>query len=264
MIICKDLDATKTIKDINHWHDEFFPDKRDDKGNVIKSDFHWQKGRSAMTLAENWLWGGGKEVLDMLQKSDAFNGVLFDIASPEYESRFDKYGNGRIHDLLALGHRNDEKVIVAVEGKVDERFGNDTLGSYYNKGVLKRLSGVSTKVPNRIEDLIRALFIPPYGMEIMELQYQLVHAIAGTLAEAGKQGIKKAAFIVETFETDKFDIYKYKDNQIKLDMLIEILSDGKVTAMKEQEIYGPYVFAGNEYIPSDVELYVGKLMVDWK
>jgi hypothetical protein len=220
---------------------------------------HWKMGRSAMLLADHWINTNGNDVIHTLSQNSNFSNTIIDICSPEYETRIDTYGAGRTHDLLAIGRNDQDSVLISIEAKVDESFGNETIGNYYGKSVLKRLAGINTKVPERIENLIAAIFKDPDQPFILELQYQLLHAIAGTLAEAKIRKINKAIFLVHTFRTTDINDKKYEVNQIELDKLIYLLSDKKCKQINNGVIYGPYHVNGNQFIPDDVELFIGKV-----
>ncbi len=248
MIICKNLNDRDTITTIDEWKEKCPPER----GN-----YHWRDGRSAKELAKEWINGNGQALRVLLNNHSTLQGVILIKASPELETRFDRFGRGRKHDLLIIGDKANEKIVIAVEAKVDEGFGNDTVESYYMKAILKRLSGVATNVPGRVEGLIQALFKQPYSKNIISLQYQLLHAVAATLVEAKKQGATKAIFVVHTFKTSKMDSLKNKDNNEKLDRFVRVIGLG--SRIRDGKIIGPISVPGNDFIPSDVSLYLGKI-----
>jgi len=63
-------------------------------------------------------------------------------------------GEGRNHDLALIGNIDNEQVAVTIEAKADEPFGNDTIFEYYSRAMRRREKGESTKVPERIEQLL--------------------------------------------------------------------------------------------------------------
>ena len=248
MIICKNLNDRDTITTIVEWKEKCPPER---------ADYHWQDGRSAKELAEEWINRKGQAISVLLNNHPTFHGINLTKASPELETRFDRFGRGRKHDLLIIGEKANEKIVIAVEAKVDEGFGNDTAESYYMKAILKRLAGDTTNVPGRVEGLIQALFKQPYSKNILSLQYQLLHAVAATLVEAKKQSATKAIFVVHTFKTSKMDSVKNKDNNEKLDRFVRVIGLG--SRIKDGEIIGPISVPGNGFIPSDISLYIGKI-----
>jgi len=103
------------------------------------------------------------------------------------------------------------------------------------------------------------LEIRVWESKIFSLQYQLLHAVAGTLAEAKKHSASNALFMVHTFVTKQIDKEKFKMNNKKLNDFVEVISSGKYKKIIEGEILGPFNIAGNELIPPDIPLYIGKL-----
>ncbi|WP_042149678.1 hypothetical protein [Paucisalibacillus sp. EB02] len=78
-------------------------------------------------------------ILALLGSNPDTKDITLAYGSPEYESRFDKYGKGRQHDYIALGEQGYDKV-------------NETIESYYMISIIKQLNGDRTRVTNRIEN----------------------------------------------------------------------------------------------------------------
>jgi hypothetical protein len=255
MIICKGLNPQNQIRSLEEWREKCPPEKP-----VIQ----WVQGRSAKELASFWLkhCGVQNSITALLDSYHDTTGVILVNGSPEFETKFDKYGKGRQHDFLAIGKRKNENVLVSIEAKVDETFGNETLESYFLKAKLKQLNGINTKVTNRIEDLIKAIFTKPFSNSITSLRYQLIHAIAGTLAEAKIQKANKAVFIIQKFLTDNVDSKKVEDNDNEINKLVKVLSNSQISKINHNELYGPFLVPGNLFIPSDIPLYIGKVITD--
>jgi len=250
MIICKGLDISQQIKTVDDWKQKCPPAKRDG---------HWCKGKSAMSLADYWINYEGKDMIESIQKHESFRNLTIDICSPEHVTRFDSYSKGRVHDLVAIGQSGDDKVCIAVEAKVNEGFGNGTAKAIYDKAVRARQEGVSTDLPDRIIGLVRSIFIDPEKREISDLQYQLLYAVAGTLAEAKNNECSRAVFFVHTFETNCFEDKDYERNKKALKKLVDLLSKGTIKEIEEDKLYGPFTVPGSDYIPRDAELYIGHI-----
>lgn len=250
MIICKNLNGKDEIITLKEWREKCPPER---------GDYHWQDGRSAKELAKEWINNKGKTLRDLLNQCPDFQGINFIKASPEFETRFDKFGRGRKHDLLIIGEKENKIVLISIEAKVDESFGNDTVGTYYTKAIIKRLNGTITKVPSRIEGLIQALFKRPYPSKIIHLQYQLLHAVAGTLTEAKKRDAAKAIFIVHTLRASSMNAKKNKINDANLDNFVDVISAGVYKGIRNEIIVGPISVYGNAFIPSNIPLYIGKI-----
>ena len=97
-------------------------------------------------------------------------------------------GNGRNHDLLMIG----EDFVVGIEAKVSEPFGEE---------ISTELIEASDNKKGRIDKLANELF----GCEInevkdgLELRYQLLTGVYGTLLEAENNKKSKALFLVVVF-----------------------------------------------------------------
>ena len=121
--------------------------------------------------------------------------------------------------------KKQEKVVVSIESKVDETFGQ-TIGTYLRAIERRIQNGEVTNAGFRIEQLKEAFF-PTIGQTVFEsLRYQLLTAIAGTLAEAKNQQAKKAIFLVQTFVSSNMDSKKHRQNHRDLDHFLEVISNG--------------------------------------
>lgn len=121
-----------------------------------RSPEHWVCGRSAKELARAWVGTGQpstpKDLLDILNSRSETSCATIHRAFPELVTQFDDLGEGRHHDLIAEGTCSSGRVVVAVEAKVDESFGQP-LGPYYDSKC-----GTSSKVPDRARLLVEAIF----------------------------------------------------------------------------------------------------------
>ena len=244
MIICKKLDTKDTVCSLEEWYSKCPPQRK---------DLHWQVDHSAMETAKLWLRGIPKEFLEILRNRD----LEIELCSPELNTRFDTYnGNVRNHDLLIIAKDlKNEKAVVSIESKVDEPF-DKTIGPYLRTILREKEKGINSNVDKRIEDLRKAIF-PQVDIKVFEsLKYQLLTAVAGTLCEAKIQGAKTAFFLVQTLVPSKFNVRKHLKNQRDLDHFIEVLIKGKHCNIHDNDLFGPFKFSGNEFIPHDVELWI--------
>lgn len=248
MIICTKLRSNDSIVSLLEWHFECPP----------KSKVHWQPDHSAMETAKLWLNGIPIEFKQILKGFD----LEFEQCSPEFVTRFDNFsGNGRNHDLLILAkNKKDGKVIISVESKVDESYGQ-TIGPYLKSISCKKDNGQNSNADQRIEELRKAIFPQLETNEFEFLRYQLLTAVAGTLAEAKIQGAKKAIFLVQTLKTSVLNEAKNRNNQRDLDYFIRAISNGEYPNIHDNDLFGSFKFTGNEFIPDDVELWIGKYSV---
>lgn len=253
MLLSKNFDKNKIIKDINDWF-ELCPPARGLK--------HWKDGRSAKELAKDWTINKGDPLLNILRNTEKFPGIKFIEAAPEFESKFDNYrGKGRQHDLLVLGEDNDGELLIGIEAKADETFG-EKIGKYYAEAQKKISNNINTNVAHRIDDLNKNLFGNTNIKDIVDLRYQLLHGIAGTVAEAKNRGIKRAIFVVSTYKSNDpklFNPVKHAENSKDLDEFVKYLSENKINKIVENKIEGPFKFKASKYLSSDLELYILKI-----
>ena len=171
MILCKDLIQHDPINSLND--------------RLLKCPpqcgvNHWVDGRSAKETAKHWLYVIPKEFRGILKCIE----LDFELCSPEFVTELDNYpGNGRNHDLLIVAKdRNAEKVVVSVESKVDESFGQ-TIGTYLRTIERRIQNGEVTNAGLRIMLLKEAIF-PVISQNVFEsLRYQLLTAMAGTIVK---------------------------------------------------------------------------------
>ncbi|RZO86373.1 MAG: hypothetical protein EVA65_05465 [Oceanococcus sp.] len=141
----------------------------------------WKEHRSAYSVADFLLNHDGGAAIQSRVAEALGHGVEFERIVPEYEQRFDQYGRGRVHDLGVFGRtESSQRLFVGVEAKVDEPFGASALDSYLS-GKAKQIVGISTKGPERIEQLLALHFKEP-DPTMFDVRYQLLYATAGTLA----------------------------------------------------------------------------------
>ena len=167
------------ITTVEEWY-QFAPPKAKEK--------HWKDGRSAKSLAlfmtdKNQV----KKLEDILVELEYdTNGVI--SCTPEANTVLPCKGNGRNHDLLMIG----EDFVVGIEAKVSEPFGEE---------ISTELIEASDNKKNRIDTLANQLF----GCKInevkdgLELRYELLTGVYGTLLEAENNKKSKALFLVIVF-----------------------------------------------------------------
>lgn len=141
----------------------------------------WKEHRSAWSVADFVMNRDGVNQLLTRLAGVVGGGVTVDRVVPEFEQRFDRYGQGRVHDLGIFGHAADGRsVFIGVEAKVDETFGG-TVHDSYLQSKANQITGTSTNAPARIEQLLAMHFAEP-DISMFDVRYQLLYATAGTLA----------------------------------------------------------------------------------
>ena len=152
-------------------------------------DSQWKDKYSAKELAKivtNYKNYVGKDFELLLQENEEFKGIKLINIFPEHLSYFDDNPRGpRHHDLACIAERNGEKIALCFEAKVSESF-DKKLSSYQSS------EGKKT----RCNVLCNKFFGHDYNNDYKNVYYQLLSAVAGTIAFAAENNIKKAYFIV--------------------------------------------------------------------
>jgi hypothetical protein len=160
----------------------------------------WKEHRSAYSVAEFMLNHDGSAHLQKRVSGAIGEAVRLERAVPEYELRFDEFGQGRVHDLGIFGTTAvGQSVFVGLEAKVDEPFGASVLDTYL-EAKARQIVGESTKAPERIEKLLELHFTTS-DVSMFDLRYQLLYATAGTLAANADISI----LYIVVFKTPLFD-----------------------------------------------------------
>jgi len=224
-------------------------------------DDQWVDGRSAKETARAWLEGDGvdlpKEVATLLKRHDAFGRLLSWSAEPEGPLRFDDLaGEPRPFDLLVQATDEQGDYLIAVDGTVDEPFG-DTVGDTLAAAVDgERPDGVA-----RVTQLVTALLGARQEGDpaLKDIRYQLVAACAGALGEAGRRGHPRVLVLVHEFVTDRAQDRKLLVNAIDLGRFVKRLSHGAATSLDAGELHGPFAVPGAPLLAAPIDLFIGKV-----
>ncbi len=218
----------------------------------------WKDGRSAKELAKAWFKSQELAIpkeLEALFNSHALTkGLGLESAVPELRTPLDKYrGNTRNHDLVLIGRSGAFQIVVGLEAKSDESFG-DRIGVRLAKTVHTR-----SKVPSRIDDLSRSIFGRPVDGEIRSVRYQLLHALAGTLIEASNREAGVAAFVVHEFVSEETGRSNLTRNARDLDEFVRLLPGGQGVQISLGSLVGPFTVHGGVNIRSPPPVLIGKV-----
>ena len=168
---------------------------------------HWKEHRSAYSMAEFVMNRNGAEALRTRITDALGERVEFERAVPEFEVRFDRFGQGRNHDLAIFGRAySGESLFVGVEAKVDEPFGA-TVRDAYLLAKAKQIAGQTTNAPERIENLLKLHFTRP-DPSMFDVRYQLLYSTAGTVAA----GADISVLYVVVFKTPLYNETKSAEN----------------------------------------------------
>jgi hypothetical protein len=225
----------------------------------------WRPGYSACELARTWMGNRGLEALrGVLDLAYPTSDVTVQRGVAEAQTRFDSYGGPRQHDLLLTGEGRGGRMVVAIEGKVNESFG-ETLAKYRRTALSRRERGEATNAPERLDGVTRALAgWTLHGVAAdprATLRYQLFSAVAGTIAQAALDGARFAVFCVHKLVTAVSTDEARADNSGDLDTFMATLyPDAQRVANAVGWIAGPVAVASpTPALPADVTLYIAKL-----
>jgi hypothetical protein len=226
-----------------------------------RGDKQWKDYRSAKELAKSWFRSPPasppRELMEFLQHSFPSRKVILTEAVPELVIPLDNYaGEHRNADLVISGALGSEKLLISVEAKADEAFGDQLVGAYFDA----RLAVPKSNVPARITGLVRALFGSDLEAEIRGLRYQLLHSAAATLIEAQKQGAHVAVFLVHEFLSSRLKPKNVQRNQCDWNSFVtKLFRNQAPPATTEPRMIGPLSVPGGGLVPSSIPLYVGKI-----
>lgn len=211
-----------------------------------KADYQWVAGRSAYELAHAWCSRGvpaiPAELTTLFESRAETRGLVINEVVPELRVPFDAHGGEpRNADLALVGETPSSKVAVTIEAKADESFGAtvaQTLADALERGIERpRSRGV-----RRVEDLVRALLRPrSEGLpHVRDLRYQLLTAVAGTLAYAAMQDASVAVLIVHEFVTDKTSDTRHGENAIDYDRFLHRFAGTPISNDVHHSLLGPF------------------------
>jgi hypothetical protein len=89
------------------------------------------------------------------------------------------------------------------------------------------------------------------------LRYQLIHAVAGTLIEAVNQEAIQAVFVIHEFVPRRGKSAKAMENDNDLKSFVNLLSGDD---QETNRLIAPLFVPGGGKIPSDIPLYIGKIV----
>jgi hypothetical protein len=232
-----------------------------DRGDPV-SGREWAEGRSARELARAWIErDAASEVSALLGLLPAFSGLVLDRGVTEKQTRFDNLpGDPHRHDLLVIGRSPDGPVVIGVEAKADDPFDEPLDGWITRARALAERSGA----PERLDRLTTAFFGTTLDQDplLAPLRYQLLSALAGTLADAREQDAARAVLLVHEFETPWTNDDLHRRNAEDLDAFVGKLMPGvERTGNHRAWIAGPVPIAGvGRSLPEGASAYVARLL----
>jgi len=242
--------AGHEIRSVDDWF-RWAPPKR--------GAFHWKDYRSAKELARSWFRTGTAlppvELVSLLIPTFGSE-LVFEEAMPECSVDLDDFeGEGRNCDLVVVCQAGVQRIVLSVEAKADEPFGNSTVGDYYDQTL-----DSDSRVPKRIEQLSNALFGREPDEVIRRLRYQLVHAAAASLIEADARDAECGVLLVHEFISVGLSNLKLEQNAKDWAAFVKALPQLAEATVQTNQICGPQWVPGGGRVPATIPLYLGKLV----
>ena len=162
---------------------------------VAGPGLQWKHGASAMALADAWEHAAGwpTEVADALDTDDQLADLELLLALPEHKVPLPGGRAASQTDLFVLARRSGgDLVAIAVEGKAEEAFGDDTVAEW------RAADGSGRE--RRLAYLLDVLGLPDDD-RVAPIRYQLLHRTASSVIEAGRFQAKHAVMLVHSFSS---------------------------------------------------------------
>jgi hypothetical protein len=215
-----------------------------------------------MEMARSWTSDHGPNALDeLLDGIEGYEGLRITGGVVEAQTRFDAFGGPRNHDLLLDAETAAGPVVISIEGKADESFGQ-TISEYSASAEAKEAEGEKTNAPARLEGLLAALagWSGSAVDEHPDLRYQLFSGLAGALAAAADSSASRALFCVHEFEGD-VEPSKVRGNEQDFEGFLTAVFPSVPRAAADNGFpCGPAWVPGNpDRIRADIELWMGKM-----
>jgi hypothetical protein len=163
---------------------------------------HWKEGRSAYSLARTWFDANDypSKVRALIDQTEVFRGAT--MVDGFFERRIELGDGGRPSqtDILTIARVGDTLAIIAVEGKVDEPFG-EPIFKWLAEG-----EGRSTREMRlrRLADILQIKKVDE------KLRYQLFHRSVSTAIEAERYCATNALLVVHSFCAKQSGLDDYK------------------------------------------------------
>ena len=247
----------QTISSLNDWRDLGKP----------AADRHWKPGRSAYELSAAWIERDAQERVLSLLAVGGLGDVELVEAITEKRTRFDDDPRGpRNHDLLVRARHANQALVIAVEGKADEPF--DKPLWKWRAEALRR--SPNSGAPRRLDNLTTLFFGTTIDTDsgwpaIACLGYQLLSALAGTLADARVDGAPRAVLLVQEFLTSETVDEKHAINARVLDDFVYRLARTNLDRADTVDgwITEPVTVRGDDkWLPPELSVQVAKLVTD--
>jgi len=222
------------------------------------------EGRSFVEPGRAWVEGDAVDrVTGLLEDHAGHGGVVIETGIVEKLTQFDDNPRGpRHHDLLATASFPAGMLVVGVEGKADETFG-DPLDRHVRRAVD---ASPASGTPKRVDRLATTFFGSTLADDasLGGLHYQLLSALAGTLVDAREQGAVEAILLIHEFRTARTDDRLHTENAAALDaFLAHLHPTGERSGDETAWITDAVAVRGDgRWLPDEMPVRVAKLLTD--
>lgn len=228
----------------------------------VDKEKNWEEGRSACTLAKYFTTPNIEESYGIKKIKEYFEALgfsnpRFEYAEIEHPSPFDEYSSPRMQDLVIWGESEKGRILVCIEAKVNEKFGNEVLNQAYKKAKQEKIKDPNSNRQNRIEKLCDTYLNVSAESINSEpennIRYQLLYYLAGSICEAKEYG--NVVFMpIMVFKTDMYNETEGKRNSEDYKQFINALDFKECN--KDKKIL-KRTFEG-------IDVYISYIEIDFK
>jgi hypothetical protein len=193
------------------------------------------------------------EIVALLNSHGRTHGAVLEEGWPELQTPLPERGEGRNHDLVLLGNTTKERLLVAIEGKVDETMGPQ-IGTYWRRSKEAQRESFAWR---RIETLLESAFgsrARPDLSPWRELPYQMLTALVGTALETANRNADVGVLVIHEFVTESAKPKQLDKNANEFAAFFRALG---IAEPRIGELYGPYQ-VGTPAPDRTIPLLVGK------
>ena len=202
------------------------------------------------------------ELVALLSSHPDTQSAVLENGEPEARLAFDRrVGEVRNADLAVRAVAGSAPLALTIEAKADEPFDQlvaDTLADALDR-ILERGRGGGI---DRVRDLATSLLHPPArGLPPLRLlRYQLLTAVAGSLAWARQLEAPRAVLVIHEFQTSQTSTGELQRNAQDLDLFVTRLTAGTLRGLAVGSLVGPIRVPGDPLFDKPADLYLGKIV----
>ncbi|MBC8756574.1 hypothetical protein H2O64_18020 [Kordia sp. YSTF-M3] len=210
----------------------------------------WVDKRSAKEMAKFWTDNQKRDDFQLYLKKVSKE-LVFNYALPEISTEFDDYRSPRKTDLCIFAKNRNRKVLISIEGKADEHFGENYIDKEWILSINAKIKNKKSRKLDRIIELYKRF---NSDSEFINLRYQLTYWLAGSIDEAIRNEIDTVFLIVQEFHSDITSKKKIDANKEDLDYFINFITNSSHKRINKNELIGPI----KNLFTKQINLYIGK------